>query len=187
MLGESWEQHIVTELDSALNLWIDQLPDHLRWDPHRENNLFFRQSVLLYSTFYCLQITIHRPFIPSFGRSGNNGKKLTFPSLAICTNAARSCARLLDVQRRRTPNPDASPWAQGAAFTSGVVLLLSMWSGKKEGNTVNYKREIEDVQKCVEYLRLCQGRWRTASRFMWVSLSSGLFRAFTNLESVEIV
>ena len=27
-VGQKWEQHIVAELDSALNKWIDSVPDH---------------------------------------------------------------------------------------------------------------------------------------------------------------
>jgi hypothetical protein len=27
-IGPRWEQHIVSELDSALNKWIDAVPDH---------------------------------------------------------------------------------------------------------------------------------------------------------------
>ena len=27
-VGQKWEQHIVAELDSALNRWIDAVPDH---------------------------------------------------------------------------------------------------------------------------------------------------------------
>ncbi len=27
-VGQQWEQHIVAELDSALNKWVDSIPDH---------------------------------------------------------------------------------------------------------------------------------------------------------------
>ena len=27
-VGHNWEQHIVAELDSALNKWVDSVPDH---------------------------------------------------------------------------------------------------------------------------------------------------------------
>lgn len=33
LVGNEWEQHIVTEIDSALNKWLDSVPDH-RMDPH---------------------------------------------------------------------------------------------------------------------------------------------------------
>jgi hypothetical protein len=30
-VGSRWEQHIVAELDSALNKWIDSVPAHREW------------------------------------------------------------------------------------------------------------------------------------------------------------
>jgi len=126
VVGQQWEQQIVAELDSALNKWVDSVPDHcafhaplflmttyfslVRWDPKREDVNFFNQSVSLYATYYYIQIVIHRPFIPS----SRKPSPLAFPSLAICTNAARSCARILDIQVKR--NNDSSPQMQ--------VLLL---------------------------------------------------------------
>lgn len=92
---------------------MDSVPDHrkllschvnlpqfthnpVRWDPVCENQLFLKQSATLYATYYHLQIFIHRPFIPSF----RNPSPTTFPSLAICTNAARSCCHVLEIQCR---------------------------------------------------------------------------------------
>ena len=49
---------------------------------------------MLYSSYYYIQIQIHRPFI-------HKDSPLAFPSLAICTNAARSCARLLEAQVKK--------------------------------------------------------------------------------------
>lgn len=70
----------------------------MRWDPNREDDTFFGQSASLYATYYHLQIIVHRPFIPS----PRKPSVLSFPSLAICTNAARSCIHVLDVQFTRT-------------------------------------------------------------------------------------
>ena len=123
-VGPNWEQHIVAELDSALNKWVDSVPDHctyarivihkciysgfvcvllfsVRWDPTREDEDSFNQSASCYALYYHIQILIHRPFIPS----PTKPSPLSFPSLAICTNAARSCSRIADVQRRRTRFP----------------------------------------------------------------------------------
>jgi len=102
------------ELDSALNRWVDSVPDHrtphtahlpvvtyiyssVRWDPSREDDNFFNQSVALFAAYYYIQIIIHRPFISL----PNKPSPLSFPSLAICTNAARSCSHVLDIQRER--------------------------------------------------------------------------------------
>ncbi|EEB93161.1 hypothetical protein MPER_08227, partial [Moniliophthora perniciosa FA553] len=45
LAGPQWEQRVVTELDSALNQWADSLPDHLRWDPNREDDIFFNHNM----------------------------------------------------------------------------------------------------------------------------------------------
>lgn len=74
----------------------------VRWDPKgNAKSPFFAQSCLLYASYYQLQILIHRPFIPSPRRPST----LSFPSLAICTNAARSCSHVVDVYNRRTGIP----------------------------------------------------------------------------------
>jgi hypothetical protein len=97
-IGNQWNQNIVAELDSALNKWTDEVPDHLRWEPNRGDVMFFNQSAFLHAWFYYLQILVHRPFI-SFPHQPSS---LSFPSLAICTNAARSCSHIIAIQQRRT-------------------------------------------------------------------------------------
>lgn len=58
-----WKEYAVPELDSVLNLWHAHIPDHLRWDPAREDQVFFDQSVALHCAFYHLQILIHRALL----------------------------------------------------------------------------------------------------------------------------
>lgn len=100
-VGPEWEQNIVSELDSALNKWVDSVPDHLRWDPKREDETHFHQSAVLYSAYYQLQIAIHRPFIPNRGKQPS----MALPALAICTNAARSCSHVVDIHQARSASP----------------------------------------------------------------------------------
>ncbi|CDO71787.1 hypothetical protein BN946_scf184939.g11 [Trametes cinnabarina] len=157
-VGQQWEQHIVAELDSALNKWIDSVPDHLRWDPNRENLLFLNQSANLYAQYYQLQIAVHRPFIPS----PRKPSPLSFPSLAICTNAARSCIHVLDVQYKRTGRVQF--FTQMALFTAGIVLLLNIWGGKRSGLATDATKEMADVHKCMKMLKLLEAHWHTAGR-----------------------
>lgn len=56
------------------------------------NPLFAYQAAYLHTWYCALQITVHRSFIPMPRRPSS----LSFPSLAICTNAARSCIHVLD-------------------------------------------------------------------------------------------
>jgi hypothetical protein len=69
----------------------------VRWDPMREDDLFFLQSAHLYAQFYDLQIAIHRPFITPLKPSHHS-----FPAGAICANAARSCAHIIARVSRRS-------------------------------------------------------------------------------------
>ena len=73
------------ELDSALNKWVDGIPEHralsslppffsadlmrrlgaaVRWDLHRADPVFFNQSVARYTAYYLVQMTARRLFIP---------------------------------------------------------------------------------------------------------------------------
>ena len=106
-----YAQNVVSELDSELNKFISTIPDHctsaicsyqpvsyltlfrpVRWNPQQENYIYRNQSALLYASYYTVQITVHRSFVPLPRRPS----PISFPSLAICTNAARSCIRILE-------------------------------------------------------------------------------------------
>ncbi|KAG6828005.1 hypothetical protein H0H92_009697 [Tricholoma furcatifolium] len=152
------DQKTVMDLDSALNNWMDSLPEHLRWNPNMTNQLFLKQSATLYAKYYHLQILVHRPFIPSF----RNKSTASFPSLAICSNAARSCCHVLDIQSRTTL---PFPTLQITVFTAAVVLLLNIWSGKRSGVAPYPQREMEDVKKCMNLLKTYEQRWCSAGRY----------------------
>ncbi|KJA27601.1 hypothetical protein HYPSUDRAFT_34708 [Hypholoma sublateritium FD-334 SS-4] len=153
------EQQVIAELDSAMNGWMDSVPTHLRWNPNCDNPLFLKQSAALHATYYHLQIFIHRPFIPS----PRNPVPVSFPSLAICTNAARSCCHVLESYTKLGPLPFS--FLQNTAFTAAVILLLNIWSGRRSGYAPNPKREMEDVQRCREVLKVAEKRWASAGRF----------------------
>ncbi|KAJ3852833.1 fungal-specific transcription factor domain-containing protein [Lentinula lateritia] len=157
-----WNEKIVAELDSSLNKWIDELPQHLRWDPSREDSEHFRQSVMLYTTYYWVQIQIHRPFI---ARPGEDSV-LSFPSLAICANAARSCCHVMEVQRRRNAELLAMPNLLMALFNASIVLLVNVWRGRRlRGTGRDVGKELVDVYRCIDLLSLHENRWQQAGRF----------------------
>lgn len=76
------------------------------------------------------QILVHRPFIPSPSKPSRIG----FPSLAICTNAARSGTHVIDVARHRESFDGLEMVAVSQSFMFGVVLLINVWGGKKSGS-----------------------------------------------------
>ncbi|KAF8315656.1 hypothetical protein DL93DRAFT_846798 [Clavulina sp. PMI_390] len=150
--GEKWEQQIVSELDSRMNKWIDAVPAHLKWDPNRQDEVHFTQSVNLYAVYYFLQIFIHRPFF--YPDKGSNA--LSFPSLSIATNAARSCSHLVEALQARgiqgtIPVSDSS-------INSGVVLLMAVWGARKTGVSVDSQSAMRDVSQCISYLKWCESR-----------------------------
>ncbi|KAF7360056.1 Zn(2)-C6 fungal-type domain-containing protein [Mycena venus] len=157
-INDAWEEHAITELDSALNKWREEVPDHLRWDPNptREwDPVFFDQSVALHCAYYQLQILIHRPFIPML-----RSAPWALTSLAVCTSAARACANMVDIQRRRTcvAFPLFLIW-YNPVFMSGLVLLLNVWSAKRTAVlTPDPNREMANVHKCMEVMRACEHR-----------------------------
>ncbi|KIK55568.1 hypothetical protein GYMLUDRAFT_248604 [Collybiopsis luxurians FD-317 M1] len=155
--GCRMESEGVMELDSALNKWIDALPGFLKYDAH--------QSVMLYAAFYRTQISVHRLFIP---RPGQNSI-LTFPSLAICANAARACVHLLDGHHRRYKIRLAH--LMPPIFSCAVVLLINLWRGIQSKISLNVSQEMDKIQKCLDILALYEDRFEMAGRLRDILLS----------------
>ncbi|TRM69374.1 fungal-specific transcription factor domain-containing protein [Schizophyllum amplum] len=151
------DQQTITMLDSAMNSWLNGLPVHLQWNPKEKNQTFFDQSACLYTYYYNLQIFVHKPFITPL----HSDSRLTFPSLAICTSAARSMARVMDAQSQRGVIP--LPQFHTAVSVAGFVLILNIWTGKQSGLMPN-PRDMEDVYKCMRMLKTCETRWNSAGR-----------------------
>ncbi|KAJ4468790.1 fungal-specific transcription factor domain-containing protein [Lentinula aciculospora] len=156
-----WNEKIVSELDSLLNRWTDEIPDHLRWDPNQDNIQHFNQSVVLYTTYYWTQILVHRPFIPRPGEDSHSG----ILSLAICTNAARSCLHVLEVQQQRKTNVLAIPNVM-ALFNSAIVILVNMWRGKHfmGSSSSDISKELIEVHRAINALHFHEHRWEQAGR-----------------------
>ncbi|KAJ6596639.1 fungal-specific transcription factor domain-containing protein [Mycena sp. CBHHK59/15] len=157
LTGTDWEQRAVAELDSAMNEFLGTVPAHLRWDRDR-TGVFFDQSAVLHTMFYQLQITIHRPYI-------HKPTMLAFPSLAICTSAARSAIHVVDVwlnKLQRLP----LPYLQNPVFVSGVVLLLNLFGVKRAGLPIDVAKELAHVSTAMRILKFSESRWQTAGR-LW--------------------
>ncbi|KAI1791322.1 fungal-specific transcription factor domain-containing protein [Ganoderma leucocontextum] len=156
-VGSEWEQRTVAELDSALNKWIDTVPEHLKWDPNREDDIFMNQSCTLYANYYWLQICVHRPFIQP-----GKANRLPFPSLAICTNAARSATHVMETQFKK--NKESLILNRLPLFTSGLVLLFNLWGAKRSG--LSNEAAMADVHKCMQMLKALE-QHTYSSRRLW--------------------
>ncbi|KAL1674775.1 fungal-specific transcription factor domain-containing protein, partial [Schizophyllum commune] len=151
---------IVAELDSSFNAWANTIPDHLRWNTEIKDELFLRQSVDLYTTYYTLQILVHKPFIPRPRKPAS----LAYPSLTICTNAARSCIHMNDVYMRRMGKPLHVTFVP--QVQCGIVLILSIWNSRLNGQAVEPSKETLYVQKAMAYLKALEDRWHLPGR-LW--------------------
>ncbi|CAA7269974.1 unnamed protein product [Cyclocybe aegerita] len=166
--GEGWKARIVTELDSSLNKWFNSIPDHLTWDPDRENLDAFNLSAMLHASYYNVRILIHHSFIRWPGKPS----PLPFPSLAICLNAARSCAEVGYTQLQRNPKAAPPPPVQPAVFTSALMLLFNLWSGKKPGEPLDGNGDLAKLDKCIEVLKAAENRGQPSSSDILRELAS---------------
>ncbi|KAK0475463.1 fungal-specific transcription factor domain-containing protein [Armillaria novae-zelandiae] len=152
VLRPDWDRQVAVELDASLDKWFDSVPEHLKWDPNQENATHFNQSAALYILYFHLRILIHRPFI-------NSPIKLT-PShilpLHICTNAARSCSRVIDTHRIRG---HMYPISGFGTFNVGLVLLFNIWYQKHLDHSFDVSHDIDLVHKCMKTLEGLCARW----------------------------
>ncbi|KZT18995.1 hypothetical protein NEOLEDRAFT_1142706 [Neolentinus lepideus HHB14362 ss-1] len=161
-VGPDWEQRVVSQLDSALNEWAESLPDHLRWDPKREDNVFFLQSAYLYCNYYRVRILVHRPFIPVPGKPS----RLHVPSLTICADASRSMVRVIDVARRRAEGPFPI-FVYPALMSAGIILLFKICNSRKtSGVSLGPAEDMEDLQRCLSALKQTEESWYFAGRLV---------------------
>ncbi|KAF8823481.1 hypothetical protein HHX47_DHR10000062 [Lentinula edodes] len=157
----SWDENIVAELDVALNKWADTVPEHIRWDPHRQDPLFFALSASLYTCYYWVLIQIHRPFIFVPGKGKGSGMK--YSSLAICANAARSCVHVFGRLHSRD-GEHGYPSTHVALFNSAIVLLLNLWGGRQLGLATDPIRTMADVNKSLRILKTYESIYQNAGR-----------------------
>ncbi|VDC05640.1 unnamed protein product [Peniophora sp. CBMAI 1063] len=155
--GEDWITRTIAQLDSLLNNWANSVPDHLRWDPSRADDLFFCQSAHLWMQYHEIQISVHRQFISSI-----QATPMPFPALTICTSAARALVHLTTSLYTRMPNrTGVLHWGAGYA---GLVLLVGIGNARLHNLPYDRKSAMADVETMLAILRTQENRWRWASR-----------------------
>ncbi|KAG7440028.1 uncharacterized protein BT62DRAFT_911669 [Guyanagaster necrorhizus] len=177
---------IVSQLNAALTEWVDSVPDYLKWSSQLENSIYSNLSATLYTAYYLTQMLIYRPFIPSpaacDGRPSNSTSSFPFPALAICTNAAKSCAHIVEEQMLQglwnIPN------LISISHISCGVLLVGIWDLKAK-ERVQLASGIEDIKPplvqaleplmkdisiFLKALEWAAPRYETVEPIMWVWL-----------------
>jgi len=114
-----------------------------------ENHVFANQSATIYTAYYLTQILIHRPFIrppshplPNDGLQGHahTTDDTLCPALDVCTNAAKSCARIVEKQLQR--GLSNIPNLISVAHICAAILLVNVWNLKAEEKA----KSAEDVK-----------------------------------------
>ncbi|KAJ3768252.1 fungal-specific transcription factor domain-containing protein [Lentinula raphanica] len=149
---------IVIEFDSALNSWLDALPDHLKWDPHLPDDIAFAQLVMLHGNYYWVRIQTHKLFIRSDSLSTSS-----FPSLAICTNAARSFAHIIQAYHSR-PNSFMLSIFIVPMFLSATILLINTWTSLRAKSNHDPRKDMNDVSRILQILCIYERRYEMAGR-----------------------
>ncbi|KAJ7627488.1 fungal-specific transcription factor domain-containing protein [Roridomyces roridus] len=150
------EMDTVAELDSAMNTFLDSLPDHLRW-PNAEG-VFLDQTAVLHATYYGLRITIHRLYIhrptPAAG-----------PSLFMCLAAARSTIGITDTWMKKTGRMPRNWFFYSPIFTAGIILLLNLFATKRAGvRRPDVEKDLDQIATAVRTLQAAASRWRGCAR-----------------------
>ena len=57
-------------------------------------------------------------------------------------------------------------------FTSGIVLLLNIWGGKRSGININPVKEMEDVHRCMSALSQSEKRYFCSSQSGGLTLTT---------------
>ncbi|KAF5372065.1 hypothetical protein D9758_005023 [Tetrapyrgos nigripes] len=160
-----WYDKTVTELDSALKQWADSVPDHLRWETPHPNDIIFSQSAILYSLYCWVQIQIHRRFIP------RPGQILTsLPSLAICTNSARSLVKVCETHNRRRVIP--YDFMMIPLFNAVMILTVNLWRASgiraKADTMIDFdpNEELEWIQRCIDLIQTQESKTSLAGRMV---------------------
>ena len=165
------------------------MPEHLRWSPDIEDDLFSNQSATLYTTYYLLLILVYRPFSttsaflpqPNQDVPTNNpasgitpSKPFPFPADSIIASAAQSAIRIVEVQTGKGLSniPNMLAVAQISAVTRlmGMHAAATSSAGPLDMKARLKEREkaLGDVEKCIKCLEMAESRWIMARKFLWV-------------------
>ncbi|KZT28968.1 hypothetical protein NEOLEDRAFT_1057311 [Neolentinus lepideus HHB14362 ss-1] len=133
LLGPDWRSRMVKKMNAALAQWYETVPAHLRWSSTMENKTFANQAVTLFTTYHLARIMIYRPFIrapdaPPESQHYPGSPGMENSELAICTEAARECARIIATQLQRGFSNVYN--LISVSHICAALLLMNVWDIK---------------------------------------------------------
>lgn len=172
------------QLNTMMTEWVDSLPQHrasfslkiafffpfkclsatVKWTPVMRDLTFANQAATLHITYYLNQILIYRQFIPNTTGSGQptrHSETIPFPASAICTHAAKECAKILDTQIQRGISNILI--LISVANICGAVLASNIWDLKLK-DRAQQMAELDDVKP--QFLATIDSHKNDISTFM---------------------
>ncbi|KAF9778871.1 fungal-specific transcription factor domain-containing protein [Thelephora terrestris] len=159
-VGRGWEKHVVMALDSAMNEWVDGVPEHLRWgsEASKLNQAYLLQSAFLWCQFYETQLLIHR----MIALGCPTDPERAAASMIICKNAAKRCIEIVQTVDDVLSVLLCSYLFTKSMFASSAFLLLMF---RKNGVFDRDSPEYRATKASKLVLGKISERWR-ASAYM---------------------
>ncbi|KAF9643134.1 hypothetical protein BDM02DRAFT_3192157 [Thelephora ganbajun] len=156
-VGEQWERNVITTLESALNRWLDTVPEHLRWgsEASKESRVFLIQSAYLRCQFHEIQFHVHRVF----ALRDPPDPELSASSMIVCKNAAKQCIALVDSAKDLLFISLHCFGFMKPIFGSIVFLIILSW---KTGGIEDDSPEYHAIETGTKLVDLTSERWRAS-------------------------
>lgn len=155
---------------------------------------FSTQSATLYTSYYYLQLLLYRPFLkppsssvastsqPSQASSNAQRADISANAQAICINAARRCAHIIQRQMSVANGLCDAANLILISHTSGAFLLRCVWQLKLQhqearragahAEQVALEKIIQELQQdidvCIRALEVFSRRWDRAETLLYV-------------------
>ena len=164
------------------------------WPPRTNDSGFTCQAAILQMLYNLIRMLIYRPFSrstdsePQHSPTDKDASSFPYPAMDICIEAARSCARIVDVLiEHRLSN---IPILMHAAHLSATMLLVKVWNLKLKEKKLqaqgiedfkpSFSQQIgsflTDVNIFMHILEQAEPRWPFVSSFLSVDFL--LFHGF---------
>ncbi|KAJ7593114.1 fungal-specific transcription factor domain-containing protein [Mycena floridula] len=180
-------EEAVAQMDSALQELLDKIPPHLQWRDYMGNTVFSHQSATLFTMYHQTVMLIRRPFIRIPGQSGiakTPSPQLSATALAKCTESARACARVFDIQARKGYANVCH--LVNVVQTAAPILLINLWQNRNrassdvpETSSPSTQELMTDIEIFVSLLELVEPRFEIATTILFGNLCLATSRKLT--------
>ncbi|TYJ58256.1 hypothetical protein B9479_001082 [Cryptococcus floricola] len=153
------------ELDLALEEWVHNVPEALRWDPNCSNFTIFQQASCIWGYHGFVKMLIHRDFIPLKRKVATIDQ---LSSLASCVTAALSICSISKAVLQRGRQEDCQPGHcldvsfKLPSWLAGTILLVSIYT--VEQTAVDRQAAEDGIRACLEASRELEIIWKQGGK-----------------------